>query len=301
MKKVLIIGGNGFVGGHLVMGAIERGYEPAIADTGDTPGIPDILYFKCDIMDYENILKVMESFRPNFVINVAAVADIDRAEKNRGLAEGVNVTGAANAARAAAWVHAKYCWFSSDAVFNGKGTGYDENSPPEPVNYYGRTKEMGEKAVLEANPDAIVPRISLVLGFPIKEGNSFLAGLYAKLTSGQHVVGYTYEIRTPVDVLTLCQAIYELCEMDFRGVLHIGSTASISRYELTRMLAEKLGLDPVMVSPSDEVDTTRTPRHRNGIISIHKAQEVLKNTKMLSVEETVDRALTTLRKEGTGH
>ena len=285
------------MGGHLVMSAIQRGFSPAIADMGDTPSIQGIQYFKCDITDYGNILCVFEAFRPDFAINVAAVADIDKAEQNRRLAEMVNVVGAANAARAAAAVGAKYCWFSSDAVFDGKGADYTEDSPQAPVNYYGKTKEMGEEAVLKANPGAIVPRISLVLGFPLKEGNSFLAGLYAKLTSGQQVMGYTYEIRTPVDVLTLCQAIYELYEIDYCGVIHIGSTASISRYELTKLLAEKLGFNPVLVAPSDEVDTTRALRHRNGIISVGRAQAVLKSTSMLSVEETVDRALTTIRKE----
>lgn len=296
MKKVLVIGGNGFVGGHMVMHARKLGYEPAIADTQDGPALPGIPYFKCDITDSAGVEALFRAYRPDFAVNVAAVADIDKAEQSRRLAEMVNVVGAANAAKAAADVGAKYCWFSSDAVFDGLGCGYNEQSELAPVNYYGKTKEMGEEAVFKANPASIVPRISLVLGFPLKQGNSFLAGLYGKLKAGQVVQATTEEVRTPIDVLTLCEAIFELFEQGFSGVVHLGSTGSISRYELTGMLARKLGASPGLVEPAGTAAAARAPRHKNGIIDVGLASRILRKTKLLTVEQTVERALTTIQK-----
>lgn len=294
-KKVLIVGGNGFVGGQLALAARRLGHEPAIADMGAASSIPGIPYRRCDITDLVSVAAAIEALRPDMIVNVAAVADIERAERERRLAEAVNVLGAANGAKAAAETGAAYCWFSSDAVFDGESARYAEDSPLGPVNYYGKTKEMGEEAVLKANPRAVIPRLSLVLGFPVVSGNSFLAGLREKLEAGKRVEASTTEVRTPIDVLTLCEAVYELCGLGCSGVVHLGATESASRYELTTMIAGKLGYGRETVVPVNAADAARAPRHRNGILSVARAQGILKRTKLLSIGETVERALTTLR------
>jgi dTDP-4-dehydrorhamnose reductase len=148
-----------------------------------------------------------------------------------------------------------------------------------------------EKDVLQACPSAAVIRISLVLGYPIESGNSFFANLQSKLKDGKNIPTPTYEIRTPVDVYTLSECVLELCENDYVGVLHIGATNSISRYDLTRQLAQRMGFDEKMIKPQTvpEVKAGRAPRHKNGIISVVKAQGLLK-TKLLNTAESIQRA-----------
>jgi len=136
---------------------------------------------------------------------------------------------------------AYFLYFSSDAVFAGTAPRYREEDPPQPVNYYGRTKAEGEKAVRQADPQAGIVRLSLVLGFPVTEGNSFFAALESRLKAGQEVVAPVDEIRTPVDVLTLAECVLELIGLRFAGVLHIGSTDSIDRAALTRENFDSLG------------------------------------------------------------
>jgi len=296
MKKALIIGGNGFVGGHMVMQAKSLGYLPAVVGTGDAAAIAGVEYYQSDIGNYEDIARVVEAFRPDLCINTAAMADIDRAEQDKPLAERINVLGAANGARAAAAAGAKYCWLSSDAVYDGLSSGYAEDSPLAPVNYYGRTKMLGEEAVLAANPDALIPRLSLVLGFPLSKGNPFLTGLHARLSAGQAVTGFTYQKRTPVDVLTLCEAVFELAELDWHGIIHIGATSSIDRYELARKLAIAMGYNPSLVLPLDTEDNVHTPRHVNGTLSVDLALRTLKHTKLCTVDETVQKAVSTKNK-----
>lgn len=293
MRKILVIGANGFVGGHLLLKAKSSGLMIAAADTGHAPSLEGTEYYPCNITEYEQVKSAIAACNPDYVINVAAIADIDRAENDRQLAYAVNVTGAANVARVCRETGARYCWFSSDAVFDGRGQDYSEDSPRGGVNYYGQTKELGEDAVLAACPEAIIPRISLVLGFPLKKGNSFLLGLAGKLERGEAISGYTYEIRTPIDVLTLCEAILELGDLNYQGILHIGATESISRYDLTRRLVEKMGRDPGIVKPTSQVDSSRALRHEKGIISVARAAKVLQKTRLKDISETIARAIST--------
>lgn len=278
------------MGGNMARTAQQQGWQVVIADNRP---VLQSEYCLVDITDKDAVEKVIEGLHPTAVVNVAAIADIDLAEREKELARKVNVDGARNLAESCARRGIRYIFFSSDAVFDGEKSSYNEDDPPSPVNYYGATKMAAEQAVFQACPAAAVVRISLVLGYPIESGNSFFAGLHSKLKEGKDIPVPTYEIRTPVDVYTLSECVLELCENDFSGVMHIGATDSISRYDLTRELARQMGYDDKIIKPqsSSEVKTGRAARHKNGIINVGKAQGVLK-TKLLSTAEGIRRAFT---------
>ena len=291
-KKLMIFGGSGFVGGNMTKIAQRKGWKVYIADSFFRPGLDDVEWITVNITDKEAVEKVIDEVVPDAVVNVAAIADVDKAEIDKELAWNVNVLGAKNIAESCAKHGIKYLFFSSDAVFDGEGSGYTEEDQPNPINYYGNTKAEAEKAVLEAHPGAVVIRISLVIGLPVTGGNSFFGGLEEKLKEGIEVICPVNEIRTPVDVLTLSESVLELLESDYTGILHIGATDSINRFELTKKAAKMMGYDVNLVKLQwmHDVKPGRAPRHVNGIISVKKAQSVLK-TKMLSVNQGIERAI----------
>jgi dTDP-4-dehydrorhamnose reductase len=295
LPKLLIFGASGFVGSNLLRRASGQ-WDVWCADKQPRE---EPQWIGVDIGNRDEVGRVVDTVGPDAVVNVAALADIDLAEREKELAHRINVEGARNIAEACAERDAKYVFFSSDAVFDGNGRGYTEDDPCAPVNYYGETKAEAEKAVMKACPKAVVVRISLVLGFPVWQGNSFVAGLEKKLATGATVVCPTEEVRTPVDVVTLCECVLELAGSDFSGIVHIGGTESMNRYELTRALAMKLGYDATLVKPQPgqgESSDGRAPRHRNGIISVARAQAMLQ-TPLLSVEQAIERAIAERPKE----
>jgi dTDP-4-dehydrorhamnose reductase len=292
LMKLMIFGGSGFVGGNLTAAAQRKGWMVTIADNFFRPGLTDVEWLSVDITDKAAVKDAVLAVKPDAVVNVAAIADIDKAEQDRELARAVNVEGAVNVAEACRLANARYVFFSSDAVYDGKGPCYTEDDMPCPVNFYGQTKAEAEKGVLAACPGAAVIRISLVLGMPLTGGNSFVGALQSKLASGADVPCPIDEIRTPVDVHTLCEAVLELAGNHFSGILHIGCTESVDRYSLTRRLTGLLGYDVTLVKakqPGNE-GTGRAARHKNGIISVKKAQGILK-TAMLNLDETMRRAV----------
>jgi dTDP-4-dehydrorhamnose reductase len=302
-ERLLVFGGGGFVGGNLCTLALRDGWDVHVADAAVRDALSGTAWHRIDITDGAAVGALVREVRPTAVVDLAAIADIDRAERERELARAVNVEAARSIAGAARAADACCVYFSSDAVFAGTAERYVEEDPPGPVNWYGRTKADGELAVREAHPGAAIVRISLVLGFPVTDGNSFIAGLEKKLAARTAVPCPEDEIRTPIDVLTLSAAVLELCRMRFAGILHLGATDSVDRFTLTRRAAGLMGFDAALVTaqqpgpagaadqPGRAVDQpARAARHRRGVISVEKARRLLA-TPMLDWETSLRRAV----------
>ena len=82
--KILITGGAGFIGSHLIESYLEKGYEVAIVDKEIKPTINHlknkIKIFNCDITKPE-IEKVFEDFKPNIISHHAALIHINNSLK----------------------------------------------------------------------------------------------------------------------------------------------------------------------------------------------------------------------------
>jgi dTDP-4-dehydrorhamnose reductase len=293
--KLLIFGGTGFVGGHLATLAAKR-YEVVVVGRGEAPtGTSPDTYRRCDPGDPEAVNKLVDTEKPVAVVNTAAISAIDYAEVYRDEAHRANVSAAEAIAAATKEAGARHVFLSSDAVFSGEAPGYGEEDTPAPVNYYGETKAQAESAVLAACPDAAIIRVSLILGFPVAGSGGFVAGLAEKAAAGTRVSAPDFEYRSPIDVATLCEVILELLERkDAPGIWHVAATEAASRFELSRWLVRALGASEGLVERQSRPpeDPARAPRHKNGVLSVGKAQRLLR-TPMPSLEKTIERAVAT--------
>jgi dTDP-4-dehydrorhamnose reductase len=291
-SRRLLVLGSGFIGGNLCTLAARRGWEVHSGDSrAGNPG-HGVRTHLVDITDEAAVRALFGEIHPTAVVDLAAVADIDRAERERDLAWAVNVEAARTIASCCAQSGSAFVYFSSDAVFAGTADSYGEDDNQNPVNWYGKTKVAGEKAVRGACPEAGIVRLSLALGFPVDAaGNSFFAALEKKLSEGREIPCPAEEIRTPVDVITLSECVLEIIDLRYAGALHIGSTDSIDRLTLTRRIAARMGYPaaPVVKQEESRPDSGRAARHRNGIIRVAKAQRLLR-TRLLSVDGSIQRA-----------
>jgi len=288
MKKILIFGGNGFLGSNIGLLASKIGWEVYISDREKKAIIPNVELRSADITDFEITNSIISEISPNVIVNAAAIADIDFAEKQREFTQKVNVDAAINIAMICKTKNIRHIFISSDAVFNGLKDEYTETDITDPVNYYGKSKQEAEKGIMLVNPDSAIIRISLVLGFPLGRGNSFVSEIEIKLKDGNVINAPMDIIRTPVDVHTLANVVMELGQNSFSGIIHIGSVEKINRYDLTCRLAIALGYNPALIKPviSASEQTAKASRHKNGILNTDKAGAVLR-TKMLTLNDTI--------------
>lgn len=293
--KILIFGGNGFVGGNIAHSAKLAGWDVFIADRETNNTTKDIEEEVIDIANFEEVDELIKKIKPEVVVNTAAIADIDFAESEKEITARTNITGAVNIAKACAAGKIKYIFFSSDAVFDGREDCYREDDIPKPVNYYGLTKAEAEKGIIRELSDYVILRISLVLGFPLERGNSFLASLMQKLKDKKIITVPIDIIRTPIDISTLTKVVLELSLNKFSGILHIACTEKVNRYDLACILGRKMGYptDRILPGSSENGTSGKAIRHKNGILNISKAERILK-TRMPDLNETVESALKTL-------
>lgn len=286
--RLLIIGASGFVGSRWAEAAREsfkvfrgsRGVDPVKSDA-----------IAIDITDPANVQQAFDRVRPDYVTHLAAMSDIDRAERERDVAEAINYRGAVNVARQCAERGIRMLYTSTDAVFDGTLGIYHEDDPPTPLNWYGQTKARAERTIAELLPSAQIVRLSLVLGEgALPGGNSYLEKVKGNLTAGNPIISPTFEYRNPIDVGTLCEFLLELTpNAEATGIFHIGASDKISRYDLARGIARSLGADVNLIVAQQEPVPGRAPRGRDDFLATDRLRAVCR-TPVPSCSEVIERA-----------
>ncbi len=114
--------------------------------------LPDAAYPAHSVFDLassDSMLEFLEHARPAAIINCAGYTAVDRAEEEEPLAEQINGDAVGLLSAYAAGRKIPLVTFSTDYVFNGRGTApYLESEHPDPINAYGRSKLKGEVLAL---------------------------------------------------------------------------------------------------------------------------------------------------------
>lgn len=230
---LLVTGATGSLGRRVYERAKAAGWTTvgtALTSTG--PGA-DV---RLDVRDRAGTAAVVGDVRPAVVIHTAAGRD-----RSDWLSY---ADGAAHVALAAAAAGARLVHMSSDAVFSGREVHYTEDALPDPTYRYGAAKAAAETAVRAIDPSAVLVRTSTILG----DGRGAHELLTHALASGQaRGALFTDQIRMPVHVDDLADALLELATGDWAGPLHVAGPEPVSRYDLGLMVAARDGLDPASI------------------------------------------------------
>ncbi len=286
--RMLIIGASGFVGGHLARMAAGR--FQVFSGSRRAPISPD--HVALDVTSPEMVREAFARVRPQVVVHLAAISDIDRCEQEKELAEAVNVRGTAHVVDQCARGGARLFFASSGAVFDGTRHGYTEQDPPTPVSFYGETKARAEALITRELPSAVILRCGLVLGAALQPGSNALGDkLVESFRAGRPVVVPTYEFRNPIDAPTLAEFFLELAAYpQASGIFHVGSSDSLSRYELVAKMAEKMGYPRSLVVPRREPIPGRAPRGPDQFLLTDKIRRVCR-TPVPTCEEVIERCV----------
>jgi len=266
--RALVIGGSGQVGAALERVLVGRGHTAvATHHRVSQPGTVEL-----DVRDEAATSRVMSDVAPDVVFCPAGLTFVDYCEDHPDEAFEANSAAPARAARLAAKRGAAFVFFSTEYVFDGRGGPYAEDDPVAPLSVYGRSKLDGERAVMAANPRALVVRTTVVYG-PEPQGKNFIYQLRRRLAAGETVKVPADQRSSPTFNVDLATATVELVERAGRGVVHVAGPSVIDRYAFARQACDVFELDVSLVVPVTTVDLQqRAARPLNAGLRIERVR-----------------------------
>ena len=226
MKKVLLIGADGMLGGELKE-RLEKDYE-VYGTTLET----------LDITDKEAVMAKAKEVNPYFIINCAAYTNVDGCEVNEDLAKAVNGTAVGNISEAAKAVDATFIHISTDYVFDGKlpvEEAYSEKMSPNPVSAYGRTKLLGEENAAKAEKYYIL-RTAWLYGVG---GKNFVKTMLRLSKERDEVTVVNDQHGSPTTTTTLCRIIEQIMEKEPEyGIYHSTNEGFTTWCDFTKKIFE---------------------------------------------------------------
>ena len=293
-KKLVVTGAHGFVAGSILAQAGEEWQVHAISRGEPLARQDNLCWHTFDPLAPEELVQIIRDEGPEVVIHTAALADIDLCQTHPEIARAINVDLTRRVANQCADAGCKLVFCSTDTIFDGEHAPYNEDDLPGPVNFYAETKVEAEQIVARLGPQAVIARLSLVVGLPVLgAGNSFLARMLAAFIAGRTVAVPEQEVRTPVDVITVGRALLELAGGNHHGIFHLSGHDRLSRFRMAQQIAVRFGFPGHLVVAQAAATTPgRAVRPRDVSLDNGKACAKLK-TPMRTLDEGLSLILET--------
>ncbi|MBT3604821.1 MAG: SDR family oxidoreductase [Candidatus Latescibacteria bacterium] len=242
-NKLLIVGATGFLGRTLCELAPNEWLRVAASRMGDG-------HRHIDLMDASSVTSAVMDERPRWVINTAAMTSVDGCERDPARAQAIHVDGTRHLVRACEMAGCGLITLSTNYVFDGEMGVYKETDEAHPPNVYGQSKLDGEAVVAQANCQGIVIRTAVLYGHRVGCRPNFVTWAMGALERGEPIRVVTDEWTNPTYVDDLALFILEMCDSDYRGLLHFGGRDFLTRFEMVERICAIMGYDPQLVTPT---------------------------------------------------
>lgn len=239
-SKVLITGSNGLLGQKLVA-ILKNDYQILATSTGENliEDTSQFSYSSLDITDFDSVKSLALSFKPNVIINTAAITNVDGCEDNKELCYDVNVRAVENLSNICYELNAHLIHFSTDFIFDGENGPYKENDIANPLSFYGKSKLESELIVKQSKANSTILRTIILYGTAdnLQRNNIVLWGRKA-LKEGQTLNIIDDQYRSPTLAEDLAMACKLVVEKKAFGVYNVSGKDIMSIFEMIGRMAD---------------------------------------------------------------
>jgi dTDP-4-dehydrorhamnose reductase len=251
-QKVLITGGGGMLASYL--SPLFSKSELIVTDKNSM-----------DITKKDKVEDIIKQIKPAVIFHLAAATNVDLCQKDSKYANEVNFKGTENITKAANQAGSKLVYISSSAIFDGKKRFYFENDLPGPINKYGKSKLLGEKAVKKNSEKYFIVRAGWMIGGGKKE-KKFLSHMYKQIKEGKKEISAVSDLFGSITYAKeLAEFLRELIADSNYGTYHFSSIGTVSRHELAssfiNLLGEKTKINPVSSKTFSSVFFAPRPKY----------------------------------------
>lgn len=272
--KLLLTGVSGLLGINFaqeMMGA----HEIIGVDRGKLVNAP-FKVLKQDLLNVDSVESILDSTQPEWVINCAALADLEACEDNPDIAKRLNIDLPRRLAHSCKARNIPFVHISTDAVFDGEKDGfYTEEDKPNPQSVYAKTKFEGEWAVLTEDSNAIVARVNFY-GWSLGGRRSLAEFFHHNLTHNKSMSGFTDVVFCPMLVNDTARTLVKMIQRGLSGLYHLVGPQAMSKYQFGVEIARKFILPESEISPKSILSSGLTARRSHNLwLSTHKLSTAL--------------------------
>jgi dTDP-4-dehydrorhamnose reductase len=229
-----------------------------------------------DVRDYAAIRESIVTFRPQVILNLAAITDLEVCEREQENAWLTNGLGAENLGLIANELDATYIYVSTAGIFDGRLDVYTDFETPNPLGCYGRSKHYGERFVSEHVKKHYVPRAGWMMGGGPPKDKKFINKIYRQIRGGKtELFVVDDKVGTPTYTVDFAAGLHRLLESEMYGIYNHSGEGSCSRYDVACEFVKLLGLDGQVTVT--KVDSSYFAKE---YFAARPASEALVNTKL---------------------
>lgn len=210
-----------------------------------------------NILDKDNLAIAFENNKDAVaVLHLAAFTDTNAAWEQRGDKTGIcyqlNVQGTQNIMELVQKYNQYIVYISTDFVFDGnKTTPYVESDIPNPIEWYGETKYLGEKVITTSGYNNYnISRITYPYRAKFENKPDIVQKIVSKLQNNQELKLFSDQICTYTFIDDIAASLEYFLENKNIGVYHLVGSSSHSPYEMAKLVASTFNLDQNLVKPS---------------------------------------------------
>ena len=283
--KFLITGSAGLIGSQVVKDLVTLKHVVYSCYHNEKPtyGIP----IQLDLLDQNKIIQTLLELKPDIVIHLAAITNVDLCETKKKLTTSLNVIATKIIAKQVAKQQAFFVYVSTDYVFDGNQKMKKENDVTNPLGFYGKSKLNGEITLNNLASSWCIVRTSTPFGIHHKK-KSFPLWIKENLESKKEISVLVDQFTSPTYVPNLSKMLIEIATKQITGIIHLAGATRISRYHLAELVSNKLGLEKKLLIPTqmDEMNWL-AQRPKDSSLDVSLATEIL-NEKPQTIEYSLD-------------
>jgi dTDP-4-dehydrorhamnose reductase len=255
--KILVTGAKGMLGTDLCRVFQENGHEVVATDIQEL-----------NVRDFGSVMNMVETVKPETILHLAALTDVDGCERDPDAAYCTNTLGTQNIALACRKNDISLVYISTLCVFNGeKCNAYTEFDTPDPRNWYSRSKYQGELFIEKFLSRYYIVRAGWMFGGG-KKDKKFVARIIELAQKQATLKIVNDKFGSPTYTVDISRGIAHLIETGLYGLYHLVNTGKpASRYEVAEKILEYAGVSScqlIPVSSAEFPQPATRPRMESG-------------------------------------
>lgn len=240
-KKILILGGSGFLGSAIFNVAVKnKNVKILISRKNKSKKISRTRKIYINLIKPKTLKKIYK-LNPQVIIHAARIHPYEenplKAKRvTEQLIKIVKLTGA------------RLVYISSDAVFNGQKGNYKENDRPHPITKYGQAKLAAEKIITKNLKNSVIIRTSYIYSKNRDNRDKRSLELINKAKRGEIIDAFVNMYRSPTSVNYLAKACWHIANSNFTGIIHIAGIKQ-NMYNFYKKILNRFGYNAFKIEP----------------------------------------------------